>query len=158
MQYKSAALSAQVKNLRVGNATVSAQLQVINGLRLVVPVAQLASLAADPNVTYVSPDRKVHGHLNNAAPAVLANYAWGLGLSGTGIGVAVIDSGIHEADDLNQTGSGSRIKASFDYTGDGLDDGYGHGTHVAGIIGGNSATPLAAYATSPSRALRPTSI
>ncbi|MFZ1137376.1 MAG: S8 family peptidase, partial [Candidatus Korobacteraceae bacterium] len=139
VQYKSVPLSAQVKNLRVGNATVSAQLQVISGLRLVVPVAQLASLAADPNVTYVSPDRKVHGHLNNAAPAVLANYAWGLGLSGTGIGVAVIDSGIHEADDLNQTGSGSRIKASFDYTGDGLDDGYGHGTHVAGIIGGNGS-------------------
>ena len=113
VQYKSAALSAQVKNLPVGNATVSAQLQVINGLRLVVPVAELASLAADPNVTYVSPDRKVHGHLNNAAPAVLANYAWGLGLSGTGIGVAVIDSGIHEADDLNQTGSGSRIEASL---------------------------------------------
>ena len=33
----------------------------------------------------------------------------------------------------------SRIKASFDYTGDGLDDGYGHGTHVAGIIGGNAS-------------------
>ncbi len=54
VQYKSVPLSTQVKNLPVGNATVSAQLQLINGLRLVVPIADLASLAADPNVTYVS--------------------------------------------------------------------------------------------------------
>jgi hypothetical protein len=38
--------------------------------------------------------------------------------------------------DKRQAG-GSRIKASSDDTGDPLDDGYGHDTHVAGIIGGN---------------------
>lgn len=137
VQYKAPLSPAQMKSVAMREASASTQLAVINGVQAVVPANSLALLSADPNVAYVSPDRRVHGQLNNAAPAVMANYAWGLGLDGTRVGVAVIDSGIHQTDDLGQPSGGSRIRASFDYSGDGLDDGYGHGTHVAGIIGGN---------------------
>ncbi|MBI3400965.1 MAG: S8 family peptidase [Acidobacteria bacterium] len=54
--------------------------------------------------------------------------------SGAGIGVAVIDSGIAPSDDFE-----GRITAFYDFTRGGIPtqpyDDYGHGTHVAGLIG-----------------------
>ncbi len=72
---------------------------------------------------------------------------------GGGVTVAVIDSGIAEHPDFaNDGGRGSRIVAHVDFTREESEGGsrnrydrYGHGTHVAGLIGGNgSATPAAA--------------
>ena len=80
------------------------------------------------------------------------------GLDGAGIGVAVIDSGITAwHDDLADGIGGQRVVDYVDFSGDVADftgdfatgdfaggsaspeDGYGHGTHVAGIIAGNGA-------------------
>ncbi|MEZ4862051.1 MAG: S8 family serine peptidase [Caldilineaceae bacterium] len=63
-------------------------------------------------------------------------------LQGAGIGVAVVDSGINNHPDLKIAGSNtSRIVSAVDFSHSGnTNDSYGHGTHVAGIIGGNGAT------------------
>lgn len=61
--------------------------------------------------------------------------------TGAGIGVAVIDTGIAPAPDFNSSASGpSRVVASqfFNANTTTASDGFGHGSHVAGIIGGNS--------------------
>ncbi len=65
-----------------------------------VPASSLKQLANNPHVTFISPDRPVKGKLDVTAATVNAPAAWQLGLDGTGIGVAIIDSGITEVNDL----------------------------------------------------------
>lgn len=60
-------------------------------------------------------------------------------LTGQGVTVAVVDSGITDHPDLKRDNGQSRVLARVTFVQDGKspDDYYGHGTHVAGIIGGN---------------------
>ena len=72
--------------------------------------------------------------------AVGADKAWRAGLTGQGVGVAVVDTGI--AGDLPDffAGGQSRVIASVvtNPCASDADDRVGHGTHVAGLIAGNS--------------------
>ena len=126
------------------------ELSVVKSGAYSLPGSALADLAADPDVVYISPDREVNGALDNTAAAVNANAAWTQGLDGTGIGVAVIDSGVEDRSDLHTFSSSgtdvkNRIVYQQDFTGSGTtEDMYGHGTHVAGIIA------LSPYHTLPS--------
>lgn len=73
--------------------------------------------------------------------AVNADQDWNNNLGGNGIGVAVVDSGINaNLADFGSGGWSSRVvaQAQFSSNSPNLTDYYGHGTHVAGIVGGNS--------------------
>jgi serine protease AprX len=118
---------------------------VIRGAAYSVPASAIADLADDPEVAYVAPDRPLHGTLNYTAAAVNASVAWSqYALDGTGIGVAVIDSGISNHPDLKTPAGKLRVVWSQDFVGGGTDDHYGHGGHVAGIIAGNGASSTGA--------------
>jgi serine protease AprX len=76
------------------------------------------------------------------ATAVQADLAASqYGFTGTGVGVAVIDSGIASHPDLNNASGTSRVVYSQSFVvGDTTtSDKFGHGTHVAGLIGGSGA-------------------
>jgi serine protease AprX len=98
-------------------------------------------LTLDANVKYVSLDRPLKSAtFDTNIVAVNADLAGNLGYDGSGVGVAVIDSGINSNNDLLAAGAtGSRIVYSqnFDPSTTVTTDLYGHGTHVAGIIAGN---------------------
>src|SRR5262249_44032996 len=101
-------------------------------------------------VAYVTPDRKNTPAFDDAIPAVMGDLArQQYGMDGTGIGVAVIDSGVYNHPDLQSAdGTTSRIvySESFVLGGPSTDDVYGHGTHVAGIIAGNGRSSQSGYA------------
>ena len=107
----------------------------------------LALLAADPNVARVAIDRPAFATLERTGAAIGSTLARDeFSLSGKGVGVAVIDSGITAWHDDLYTGAGrNRVAAFKDFTisdsavwsSSQANDPYGHGTHVAGIIAGN---------------------
>jgi serine protease AprX len=108
-----------------------------DGAVLRITAGQLAALAADESQDHISPDSPLRPAGDVTAETIAADEVWaGAGslraLSGAGVGVAVIDSGV---DPQHQALKG-RILVTKDFTGgDGIDR-YGHGTHVAGIIAG----------------------
>jgi serine protease AprX len=135
----SGGLLGGVLNLAGGllKGVVNTLFSVINAVVYTGPASDLQTLANDPNVVYISPDRAVAGQLDYSAAAVNASAAWRLNMTGQGIGVAIIDSGIDSSADLSYLGLLSRIVYTQDFTGGNGNDQYGHGTHVAGIVGAN---------------------
>lgn len=66
-----------------------------------------------------------------------ATAAWGSSQTGAGVTVAVLDSGV---DASHPDLSGHVLSVNVNNTANGPADGYGHGTHVTGIIGGQDPT------------------
>jgi serine protease AprX len=120
-------------------------LDLVRGSVYSLPAAALKGLANNPNVLYVSPDRPVNATLDYANPAVQAQIAQGYGILGTGVGIAVIDSGIQSTTDLLDSSVNSSNVSRIVYSesfvpgSPSTTDAYGHGTHVAGIAAGNGA-------------------
>src|SRR5580698_10787408 len=103
--------------------------------------ADVISVSNQANVTYISLDRQLGATLDYSAGAVGAPVAWSYGLNGSGVGVAVIDSGIYNHPDLNGANSSkSRVVYRQSFIGGVLSDDFGHGTHVAGIVAGNGSS------------------
>jgi serine protease AprX len=122
-------------------------LSLINGEVLDLPNGALKQLARHPDVFRVHYDRPIAAHNFRTSVTVGARVVQDfMGLTGAGVGVAVIDSGITAwHDDLtNKTAKlfpygNQRVSKFVDFVnGRTLPyDDNGHGSHVAGIIGGN---------------------
>src|SRR4051812_19268299 len=107
------------------------------------PASTIEDLANDPAVDYVSLDRDVQtfGHISLTTGTDAARTIGGAApYDGSGIGIAVMDSGIDPQHvSFVDAASQSRIAVSMDFTGENrTDDPYGHGTHVTSIAAGNS--------------------
>ena len=116
---------------------IKTALPTINAVHMRIPLAAVQALQKNPMVKYITPNRPIKRTLDLTTQAVYANLAWNLGWDGTGVGVAVIDSGITPVQDLTGAANNSRIVYSQSFISGVSDptDAYGHGTHVAGIIG-----------------------
>lgn len=78
-----------------------------------------------------------HVDLEQSVPQIGAPVAWQRGYDGTGVTVAVLDTGI----DAAHPDVARSIAGQVDFTGspNGAKDGHGHGTHVASTILGSGA-------------------
>ncbi len=116
-----------------------------------VPANNVEVIAADPSVTYVSLDVPVRssGHITNTTGTQQVRAQKSLlglnnTLDGSGVTIAVLDSGIDSKH--RSFATTGKIKFSKDFTGENrTDDPWGHGTHVAAIAAGDGAASAGIY-------------
>jgi subtilisin family serine protease len=129
------------------NERQAQMLGVVNGFAAELDAAQVRELRVSARVAYVEPDRVVTVATTQSMDA--NGDPWGLdridhrtGLSrtytynatGQGVTAYVIDTGIT----LNHPDYGGRASIGYDALGGNGADCHGHGTHVAGTIGGKT--------------------
>jgi serine protease AprX len=136
--------------------SVGRQISIIQGFAAAVPSAKLTALRAGHGVHSVTVNRRVRlsGELNGwdqqddtgslwaANETTGAHEMWAKGFTGSGVDVAVIDSGVVPVNGLSAPGKvvhGADL--SFESQAPHLRylDTYGHGTHLAGIIAGRDS-------------------
>ncbi|MGB2809871.1 MAG: S8 family serine peptidase [Sedimentisphaerales bacterium] len=102
--------------------------------KIVIEIAhdQAERLKELPRFKSFKQDPRVYALLEDSAYQIYADYAWDNAITGQGVKVCVVDTGI----DYTHPDLQNKVIAQFDfttYTEDAMDD-HGHGTHCAGII------------------------
>jgi serine protease AprX len=148
--------------------TVTRDLPIVDGFAATVPAHATAELAGIPGIRAVTLDETLRpqgllsGPTNNSPPKsayikeVRADSEWAAGVTGQGVTVALLDTGIADVPDLAGRVLPVRDDLSLNLfnptapcenlTGEATcDDSYGHGTFIAGLIAGNGAASNGAW-------------
>ncbi|OLR92001.1 S8 family peptidase [Actinokineospora bangkokensis] len=137
-----AGLRAQSVTARLSIAPSHVYSSVLNGFSAKLSDAQLAKLRADPSVARIEQDAEVSADTTQSGatwgidridqPSLPLSGTYTYNADGSGVTAYIIDTGI-DADHPDFTGRGQNAYDAVDGTND---DCNGHGTHVAGTIGG----------------------
>ena len=138
--------------------TVLLRLRALDSMAVRLPAAAVPAVSGADGVSGVAPDDRVRmlsadandtmsgdfGTAVNVSKMIGSRHAWAKGLTGKGVGVAMIDTGIvpvaglqtadvHLGPDLSPEGQFPAVH--------GLDT-FGHGTHIAGLIAGGTGAAV----------------
>jgi hypothetical protein len=116
----------------------------------------MSVLEASPDVMAVEEDRIERASLSQSVPLIGADQAWAAGFDGTGVMVAILDTGVDKThpflagkviEEACYSGNGNCPNGLTSQTGPGAGvpctyapDSCRHGTHVAGIAAGSGVT------------------
>jgi serine protease AprX len=123
-----------------GGGQLKRRHNIIKGYSAVVPAAEVDALAGDPEVVRVSLDAPVRAFLDIAVKAARLDVALSErpGLDGSGVGIALVDTGVSLHPDLDRRLGATRpVEIDFVAKDNRVYDPFGHGTHVAGVLGGS---------------------
>ncbi len=138
VRYSATPTAAALRGAKAANVTTY---QLVPFVALDIAASDVRALADSPDVEQVWPDLPVHIWLDESVPLIEAPQVWAAGFRGQGVTVAVVDTGI----DLTHPDLTGRVAKTQDFSGEGFQDNHGHGTHVAGIIGGNGTASSGRY-------------
>ncbi|MCH7811183.1 MAG: S8 family peptidase [Chloroflexi bacterium] len=134
--------------------TVEREFHIIPALDVAIPADSLNALARQSDVVWLSLDAPLLSagkgneplpnprKLANTFPAAVGATAVWEDYAGDGVAVAVVDTGISDDDNPDFAfGQLERVvvEVAANSTTTSTEDGYGHGTHVAGIVGGDGS-------------------
>ncbi|AOY75337.1 S8 family peptidase [Clostridium formicaceticum] len=124
---------------------VKHKLPIINAVAAYIPPVGVRSVAREKTINKVHFDDMVFKLMDVASVTVASDYANEHGLTGKGVTVAVVDTGVHPHSDL--TTPNNRIIGFVDFVDKKTTpyDDDGHGTHVAGIVAGNGFSSQGKY-------------
>lgn len=109
------------------------------GIAANVTLSGIDRLSELPEVRYISYDRNAEVCMDKAPLFVGVNYNAPYQLTGKGINIAIIDTGVYPHGDLNRP---RRVLLGFKDFVNSINDAYddnGHGTHICGVIAGSGA-------------------
>jgi serine protease AprX len=146
------------KSVTRASGTLKHALAIVGAVSARMKGVQVLKLTRDDDVDYVVKDQRLRAMFDPALDSakaqtpgiieVAAPQVWSqLGLTGQGVGVAIVDSGVYPHPDL-----AGRIVASIDFTtasptvsSTSSGDPGGHGTHVAGLVAGDGTASGGAF-------------
>ncbi|HVF76140.1 MAG TPA: S8 family peptidase [Acidimicrobiales bacterium] len=160
VQADAGGLASATRAVTAAGGRVTLALPIVNGFAAEVPAAAAARLRNAEGVRAVTPDAEVTVQATTSStvnPTSInsvyaretgADQLWAEGITGNGVTVALVDTGVSASPDLagrvvtdvpDPTNS-ARTDVCANFAGDGTcDDRYGHGTFLAGLIAGNGA-------------------
>src|SRR5579871_56411 len=166
IQYKHVPTAEHHARVAARGGELKHNLDIVRAAHYSVRAETLDTLANDPDVEFISPDHPLYAASPVAPYTGSPDYGWKtvgadlassvFGVDGTGIGIAMVDSGVNDSNDLKDVLSHSRIvyKGVF-IPGLSADDRYQHGTHVSGILAGNGANSISTQSTYSVRGIAP---
>jgi serine protease AprX len=128
-----------------GLGYIKYKLPMIDAYVLEVDKAGLEHVRSMHGLLSMEMDTHITAQMNRVGDIIESHWAHEHKYHGKGVGVAVVDTGIALHKDFTE--GGSRVAAFKDFINHRTDpyDDNGHGTHVAGIIGGNGFSSKGKY-------------
>jgi serine protease AprX len=131
--------------IETNQGQIGKEIKLIPAFNVKMPIASVTELCKFQQIQRIWSDSRVTVMSETTVPGLRGALAEEYDYTGKGVTVAIVDTGIYPHEDL--TNPNNRIIAWNDLVDNILFpyDNHGHGTHVAGIIGGNGRASQGKY-------------